>query len=214
MTLSPSEYRPETLLVSSSHSLKCSAIFHIIGSVSLPITAKNHTFLCIKPKEVLQFASNEVSVHLWYLEKCLATCSTGVSVLQLHPKECLPIWHPGNLCSPSHLLRVCYFVTPIEVSAHQLHLMECLDFLTSEVSVTLHNVFSNRLHSRIFLSHSTHIIILSSLLHLEITSPSVASKVNVYFCVGMSIHPLHLSDWSSVQLFAFVVFQKRVLCRD
>ena len=92
--------------------------------------------------------------------------------------------------------------------------MEGLDVLTSdEVSVTLHNVFCTLLHSRNFLSHSTHSISISSLLHLEITSPSAASKVTFYLWVGMSIHPLYPSDWR-VFICLLLLFFERVFVAE
>ena len=89
----------------------------------------------------LSVLPGEVSGHLFHRGVCPSVASRRMSTY---------ITYPGNLCAPSHLLSVCYFVTPKEVSpsialkevsVNQLHLMDCMNFLTSdEVSVTFQNV--------------------------------------------------------------------------
>lgn len=170
--------------------------------------------ICIQWVVNPSVAPGEVSGHLFHRRVCPS---------KLHPKNVFPnniprkslLLHTCWLSATLLLLRKCLHLLYSRECVHQLHLMECLDFLIcDEVSVTLQNVFSTLLHSRNFLSHSTHSISISSLLHLEITSPSAASKVTFYLWVGMSIHPLYPSDWRGVHLFAFVVFRKSVCCRN
>lgn len=160
--------------------------------------------------------------------RCQSMCHTWRSVWPLKPQRCLSfsctqenvylmyITYPGNLCTPSHLPSVSYFVIPI-VCPYYTRGSVCPSATHNGVTGLL-NIWWNVCHPsecvfhpvklKDFLSHSTHSISLSSLLHLEITFPSVASKVNFYLWVSMSIHPFHLSDWRSAHYFAFFWFLK------
>ena len=152
------------------------------------------------------FVSSPRKYGNWQPIRCQSMCHTWRSVCPLKPQRCLSvscthenvylmyITYPGNLCTPSHLPSVSYFVIPI-VCPYYTRGSVCPSATHNGVTGLL-NIWWNVCHPsecvfhpvklKDFLSHSTHSINLSSLLHLEITFPSVASKVNVYFWVGLS----------------------------